>query len=193
MNTETLDALKTVWKEIDSPTTPAPSLRDLERLWKVRNRNMVIRFVAELILYLAIYTGAIVIIVSTASTEGRMFGIKIVALNLIFFAPVGISLYQALAFARHGDVAISITACLRSSIQKLNRAKRLYVRHSYLFSVFMVVMLLTDSYFSGQSLLLKGCVFAFIGVTAILVKPALDVTFGRDIRHFENLLKEMER
>ena len=93
---------------------------------------------------------------------------------------------------RSGDITSPMTAYVEDSIAKLKKSKGLYVRYSYLFTLFMIVMLLTDGYFEQQVLVIKVCVYVFVVASAILVKPAVDMTYGRDIRHFEQIRKEME-
>ena len=150
------------------------------------------KFVLELGLYLVIYTGAIITIVQTsANFSSQLFGIKIVVLSLLFFTPVGISLFQSLAFLGKVNFMISMTDYVDESIQKLIKSKKLYLRYSYLFSGFMIAMLFTDDFFMSHSQMIKVMSVGFVVMATLLIKPYLNITYDKDIRRFQQIKKEM--
>lgn len=194
MSTETLDSLKTIWNDVQKDSSYEANMlyAELSRQWKERNRKLMLKFIVELGLYLVIYTSAIITIVQTsANFSSQLFGIKIVVLSLLFFTPVGISLFQSLAYLRKVDFTISMTDYVDESIQKLIKSKRLYLRYSYLFSGFMIAMLFTDDFFMSHSQMIKVISVGFVVMATLLIKPYLNISYYKDIRHFEQIKKEM--
>ncbi len=194
MKTEILEDLKIIWKEVEEETQyGSQSLgEELAKQWKGRLRKVVIKFALELGLCLMIYIGAILVIIQGPSDHAsRMFGLKIVLLSLVFFLPVGASLYQSLLFWKKADFTRPIKTYVDDSIEKLIQFKVLYARYAYLFSAFMIIMLLTDDFFGEKSVAVKAGTFAFIAATVIMVKPYLRLIYGKDLSHFEDIKKEM--
>lgn len=194
MSAETLDSLKTIWNDVQKDSSYEANMlyAELNRQWKERNRKLMLKFIVELGLYLVIYTSAIITIVQTsANFSSQLFGIKIVVLSLLFFTPVGISLFQSLAYLRKVDFTISMTDYVDESIQKLVKSKRLYLRYSYLFSGFMIAMLFTDDFFMSHSQMIKVISVGFVVMATLLIKPYLNISYDKDIRHFEQIKKEM--
>jgi len=196
MKTEPLDSLKTAWNEPETDSfykTEELLLKELSRQWENRSRKLRRKFIGEFGFYVLLYLAAIVIIIQASTNPiSQFFGIKIVLLSLIFFTPVGISLYQSLAFLRNVDLSKPMGSFVTESIQRLKRSEQLYMRYSYLFSGFMIALLLTDEFFSSQTLALQLVVFTFIALFALLVKPYLRVAYSKEREHFEKLRKEME-
>lgn len=194
MSAETLDSLKTIWNDVQKDSSYEANMlyAELNRQWKERNRKLMLKFIVELGLYLVIYTSAIITIVQTsANFSSQLFGIKIVVLSLLFFTPVGISLFQSLTYLRKVDFTISMTDYVDESIQKLVKSKRLYLRYSYLFSGFMIAMLFTDDFFMSHSQMIKVISVGFVVMATLLIKPYLNISYDKDIRHFEQIKKEM--
>lgn len=194
MSTETLDSLKSIWNDVQKDSSNEANMlyAELNRQWRERNRKLMSKFVLELGLYLVIYTGAIITIVQTsANFSSQLFGIKIVVLSLLFFTPVGISLFQSLAFLGKVNFTISMTDYVDESIQKLIKSKKLYLRYSYLFSGFMVAMLFTDDFFMSHSQMIKVMSVGFVVMATLLIKPYLNITYDKDIRRFQQIKKEM--
>lgn len=195
MNTDTLDSLKVVWNDIpEGPSYDAHLLyAELNTKWKNRNRKLMLKFVRELGLYLVIYTGAVLtIVLASANQSSQLFGIKIVALSLLFFTPVGISLFQSLTYLQKVDFNTSMTVYVDESIRKLVRSKKLYLRYSYLFGGFMMAMLFTDDFFMSHAPAVKIASVGFVVIATLLVKPYLNSTYDKDIRHFRQIRNEMK-
>lgn len=194
MSNETLDSLRGIWNDVQKDSSYEANMlhAELNRQWKERNRKLMLKFIIELGIYLVIYTSAIITIVQTsANLSSQLFGIKIVVLSLLFFTPVGISLFQSLAYLRKVNFNISITDYVDESIHKLIKSKKLYLRYSYLFSGFMMAMLLTDDFFMSHSQMIKVLSVGFVVMTTLLIKPYLNITYDKDIRRFQQIKKEM--
>lgn len=191
-----LDELKGVWNEIESDSTNRSNSLyfELQTRWNQHKEKLRRKFIIEFLVYLVIYIGAILIITTTASgQQAELFGWKVVLLSLIFVAPVGVSLHQSISETRKVDFTTNLITYIDTSIEKLQTSKKLYVRYSYLFSGFTLVMLFTDSFFLSQSLLLKASVIVFIGVSTLVAKPYFNLIYGKDLKHLEQLKASMKQ
>jgi hypothetical protein len=194
MNTETLDSLKGVWNDIGkSDAGKNIDLHtELASRWKDRNKKIRFKFILEMVLSILIYITAIIILIQApASTPSKMFGLKVVLLSLVFFVPVTYSLYQSIMSLKTIDFTQPLKTYVHDSIEKLRRTMRLYVRYGYLSAAFTVVMLVTDDFFSEQTLTIKAITFGFIALMMLLVRPYLKASYGRDLHHFEQIKNEM--
>lgn len=194
MSTETLDSFKEIWNDIGksdaSKNIATPN--ELASRWDERNKKIRLRFVVEMTVSILIYATAIVIIIQVpANMPSKMFGLKVVLLNLVFFMPIAYSLYQSITSLKTIDFTQPLKTYVQDSVEKLRRTIRLYVRCSYLLAAFSVVMLVTDDFFLAQTLLVKAITFGFIAVILFLVRPYLNASYGRDLRYFEQIEKEM--
>ena len=195
MKTDLLDDLKKVWNEPPKEHVSSDDFlhQKLASLWQKRSRSTKRKVLFELGSYLVIYAGAIVVMVQASTDAARQwFALKVILLSLIFFAPVCMALYQSIVFLRQADLTQPMGLFVEASIRQLRKAERLYLRYSYLFSGFMVVLLATDELFNRQALWLRATVFVFIVLFALAVQPYVRWTYGKDRRYFEALKNEME-
>lgn len=194
MNNDALDKLRLAWSEVAKERVwdPGNFHEELRRKWEIRSRRIVAKILIEISICLVIYASAIsVILRADATYSSQLFGIKIILLSLIFFAPVGVSLYQSLIAFRKIDLTQPVKHYLEDSVMKLTRTIKLYERYSFLFSGFMAVMLLTDSFFMSQPAWMKILAFSFVVLGALMVRPYLRIVYGKDIRRFMALKEEL--
>lgn len=194
MSAEQLNDLKGVWKRLDTGTeflTPS-DCRDLSDRWRKRNKGTLLRFALELTVSTLIYISSIMILVLTSpELPGKIFGIKVILLSITLFTPIVISMNQSLNTLKQIDLTSSVSNYIRGSIKKLKNSQRLYIRHTYLFALFLTVILATDEYFVSQSTQIKAGTFIFIALVTLLTRPYLNYSYGGDITYFEKMYKSL--
>lgn len=192
MKIEQIDDLRQAWQTMGegAPGLTA-QLQSLETAWNQRRNKMLRRFLIECGLCFLVYAVAIAFIIfGTTETPRRLFGLKIVMMSLVFFIPFTVSFYHAIRQLSEKNATESMGGFIHRSVARLKRLKRIYLIGNYVFCLMLLLAFWFDPFLSVQPAWIRwGCYLLDITLLGLAV-PMWNISYGRDLRHFEKIEKE---
>lgn len=192
------DNIQSLWQSqelaMNKKSIDRAYLDDIELKIGNSHKRLLRKLYIEIFVGLFIYIGAgLFLFFSNSEKKEILFSLKIILLTALYAIPSTLLVYQSITKIKNQNYYKPLSEHLNDRIRNLKKTLRAHLFAGLMACLFIIIALLTDSYFLSQPLWLKTCGIFYVVLMAILLSPILNYYYSKEIKLLQQHLDELEK